>query len=531
MRISNPKLFAMTALLGLALGLVTKTRHTSAQEESPTPQLAAIDAYIESEMARARIPGLALAIVRGDEVLHVRGFGVADPSGRPVSAHTPFIIGSNSKSFTALAIMQLVEAGQIDLDAPAQRYLPWFRVADAKATAQITVRHLLHHTSGIPTAAGQAFAGDDDNGDRALERHVRALGTMELTQPVGQVYQYSNANYNVLGLLVQEVSGRSYESYLRTHIFAPLEMEDAFASEEEAQQHGLATGYQRWFGFPRPARAPYNRGDLPSGFLIASAQDMAHYLIANLNEGRCGQATVLSPEGMVTLHRPAAEIRSAGKARPAAAYGMGWSVSDFDGNPVVLHSGATDNFRSHMVLLPEQEWGFAILMNVNDAVRSQRLDGLRTGVAHLLLGQQPPPVPPNWPGLLATVALPVILVLEVVGLGRSVATLRRWQRYPERRPGGIAALLRHSGLPWALHLLSALVLLIGLPRVVQLSLRLLTAVQPDLAWTAIAGGVIGLLAALLRTASGLLALRGQTTAKQFIPGAGSRDGEHRQLPA
>ena len=217
------------------------------------PDLAAIDAYIESEMARARIPGLALAIVSGDEMLHVRGFGVADPAGRVVSGETPFIIGSNSKSFTALAIMQLVEAGRIDLDAPVHRYLPWFRVADAEASRQITVRHLLHHTSGIPTAAGQALAGDDDNSDQALERHVRALRTVELTQPVGHLYQYSNANYNVLGLLVQAVSGLSYENYVRTHIFAPLEMSDSFASEEEALQHGLATGYQRWFGFPRPA--------------------------------------------------------------------------------------------------------------------------------------------------------------------------------------------------------------------------------------------------------------------------------------
>jgi len=97
----------------------------------------AIDEYVESKMRRARIPGLALAIVKDDEIVYLKGYGQADPSGRPVTPQTPFIIGSVTKSFTALAAMQLVEAGKIELDAPVQKYLPWFRVADANASAQI----------------------------------------------------------------------------------------------------------------------------------------------------------------------------------------------------------------------------------------------------------------------------------------------------------------------------------------------------------------------------------------------------------
>ena len=98
----------------------------------------------------ARIPGLALAIVRGDQIVYLKGYGRADASGRPVTPQTPFLIGSITKSFTALAVMQLVEAGTVDLDAPVQRYIPWFRVADPRASAQITVRHLLTMTSGLP---------------------------------------------------------------------------------------------------------------------------------------------------------------------------------------------------------------------------------------------------------------------------------------------------------------------------------------------------------------------------------------------
>src|SRR5829696_2650954 len=108
----------------------------------------AIDRFVQTEMSAIGRPGLALGITHGDRVVHLRGFGIADLSGRPVTPQTPFVIGSVTKSFTALAVMQLVEADLLDLDAPVQRYLPWFRVADPEASKQITLRHLLHHVSG-----------------------------------------------------------------------------------------------------------------------------------------------------------------------------------------------------------------------------------------------------------------------------------------------------------------------------------------------------------------------------------------------
>src|SRR5919107_4440201 len=113
-------------------------------EASPAdPDFAAIDAYIQEEMRDVHIPGLALGIVHGDEVVHLKSFGEADPSGRAVTPQTPFILASSSKSFTALAIMQLSEAGKVDLDAPVKRYVPWFRVAVKAASNRITVRNLL----------------------------------------------------------------------------------------------------------------------------------------------------------------------------------------------------------------------------------------------------------------------------------------------------------------------------------------------------------------------------------------------------
>ena len=121
--------------------------------------MTAIDAYVEEQMHRLNIPGVSLAIVEGDQIVHLRGFGQARPGGEAPTPQTPFFIGSLTKSFTALAVMQLVEAGKIELDAPVQRYLPWFRVADPQASAQMTVRHLLNQTSGLPMLPGMADLG------------------------------------------------------------------------------------------------------------------------------------------------------------------------------------------------------------------------------------------------------------------------------------------------------------------------------------------------------------------------------------
>ena len=224
-----------------------------------------------------------------------------------VTPLTPFIIGSMSKSFTSLAVMQLVEAGTVELDTPVQRYLPWFRVADPTASVRITVRQLLNQTSGIPANSEHELKeGFLSTGNETLEQYVRSLKTFVLDRPVGASFEYANTNYSVLGLIVQTVSGQSYETYMQQHIFALLQMSHSFASKQDARRDGLAQGYQLWFGFPVPTALPYLRDLLPAGYLISTAEDMAHYLIAQMNGGRFENTAVLSPAGIATLHAPAA---------------------------------------------------------------------------------------------------------------------------------------------------------------------------------------------------------------------------------
>ena len=242
-----------------------------------------IDAYIKEQMHRLNIPGVSLAIVEGGKIVHLRGFGKARPGGEAPTPQTPFFIGSLTKSLTALAVMQLVEAGKVELDAPVQRYLPWFRVADPQASAEMTVRHLLNQTSGLPMMLGMADLANLDSRPDAAERQMRALSTLKLTRPVGSRFEYTNANYNVLGLIIETASGESYSDYVQRHIFDPLDMSHTFTSKAEAKQNGLAMGHRYWFGHPFPAaNLSMPPASLPSGQLISSAEDMAHYLIAQL---------------------------------------------------------------------------------------------------------------------------------------------------------------------------------------------------------------------------------------------------------
>jgi CubicO group peptidase (beta-lactamase class C family) len=286
-----PTLLVCT-VLALILRLLAKP--VSANPVSSNASYAAIDTYIEQQMRRLNIPGLALAIVEGDQIVYQRGFGQARPGGDAPAPQTPFVLGSTTKSFTALAVMQLVEAGKVELDAPVQRYLPWFRVADAQAAAQITVRHLVHQTSGLPGLPGMITMADLDQSPDAAERQARSLSTLKLTRPVGAAFEYSNLNYNLLGLIVEAASGESYPAYVQAHIFAPLHMSHSYTAQALAQQNGLAVGHRYWFATPvAVTNLAIPRGSLAAGGLISSAEDMAHYLIAQLNGGRYGEAQIL----------------------------------------------------------------------------------------------------------------------------------------------------------------------------------------------------------------------------------------------
>ena len=384
---------------------------------------AAVDAYVTSEMKAVRAPGLSLAIVHGDQIVHRSSFGIADPQRHPVTSETPFILGSLSKSFTALAIMQQVDQGRVVLDAPVQRYLTWFAVRDRVASTRITVRHLLNHTSGLPKSAGLQLIRSAEAATRTDE--ARLVTGVRLHNAPGAAFEYSNANYWLLGLVLEAVTGTSYETYVQAHVFSPLGMAHTYTDEGKAERHGLAQGYQVWFGFPRAEELPYYWREMAVGYLISDANDMARYLLAHMNGGSDGGPVVISAQGLAELHTPPA----------GSPYAMGWLTDSVAGTAVLWHAGAVANYHGDMLIVPSARWGVVLLSNVNNFVLEGQLSAAAKGVASLLLGFEPPQ--PRWMRFRSIYAL--IAALGVLWLAwriKQVATLVRWRKLPASRLAG-----------------------------------------------------------------------------------------------
>jgi CubicO group peptidase (beta-lactamase class C family) len=464
------------------------------------PNIASIDAFVSSKIQANRIPGLSLGIVHGTQIVHLQGFGAADATGRMVTPQTPFILGSTSKSFTALAVMQLVAAGRVELDAPVQHYLPWFQVADPASSARITVRQLLNQTSGIPAnSENEQKEGFQSTGNETLEQYVRGLKTLVLDRPVGVSFEYANTNYSVLGLIVQMVSGQSYETYIQQHIFAPLQMSHSFASEQDARRDGLAQGHQLWFGFPFPTAQPYPRDMVPAGLLISTAEDMAHYLIAQINGGQFEHTAVLSQAGIAALHAPATV------ASPGTSYGMGWYNGPINGVPTIWHEGSTLNFTSYMILVPQSQWGIVVLSNEGGLPTelTSSVENIAAGVMTLLVDRKLPPAGPSVGTLYLIVDGLIVLIsalaiLSALRLPRWYEQFgRRWRQTGRWKRGFTIGRLGLR-LVWELILPA---LFLGLPLLIgYLTWRTLKLTAPDIVWWLLVICTLMFITAIIRLA-------------------------------
>ena len=221
---------------------------------------ARMDAYLAANFPRAGAPGLAVAVVDAGGVRYLRTFGDCP------DADAPFVVGSLSKSFTAVAVMQLVEQGAVDLDAPASRYAPGYDVPD-----EVTVRSLLNQTSGFGAYDSLAEAADGELGE--------TFGA----------FSYANANYDLLGRVVEGASGEDYACYLDEHVLEPLGMASTTADPARAEALGMVPGHRDWFGLPVPKGAFYSIVKLP----VDDAEKFAQWLLEEFDYN--GQTVMLAP--------------------------------------------------------------------------------------------------------------------------------------------------------------------------------------------------------------------------------------------
>lgn len=318
---------------------------------------------VQKLMKEGDIPGLSLVIIRPDQPDFIEGFGYANLEKKvPVTPDTLFEIGSCSKSFTALAALKLEAEGLLNLDNSVSSYLPWFNVTYEGKKVEITLRQALHHTSGIPFNSIESIPmGADAN---ALEQTVRNIVGIELYALPGKQYQYATVNYDIVGLIIQQASGMSYEEYMEKQIFQPLGLSDTTVGMDRVDPEDSgkkSTGYKIGFFEPRIYDAPPYRGNSPAGYIVTNARDVARWLRLQLRLVE----SPLSPLIQESHQRDELVPPIIGRnASDISVYTMGWQLS-LSGDGEIRHGGENPNYTTFMAFRPKGKIGVAVLANSN----------------------------------------------------------------------------------------------------------------------------------------------------------------------
>ncbi|MFJ8744192.1 serine hydrolase domain-containing protein [Embleya sp. NPDC127516] len=331
----------------------------SPAESMPTPE------YLEARLAelaeQAGIPGASIAVRVGDRTV-AAAVGVLDTEfDHPATTDSLFQVGSITKVWTTTLVMQLVDEGLIDLDAPVRTYLPDLRLVDEDASALVTIRHLLCHTGGFE---GELY-DDFGPGHDALELMTAGLATRgEQLFPPGSTFSYCNSGFDLLGRVVEVLTGRTWETALRERIVAPLGLAHVANDAAESILHRTAIGHLG--GADGPVKAPIHhmsRAGGPSGGMLAmSASDLLEFAAAHVRRGLLPDGTrLLSEASALAMREPQVEI--IGDGRLGRSWGLGWNLYDWPGEAVIGHDGGTIGHSAMLRVVPSREFSIALLTN------------------------------------------------------------------------------------------------------------------------------------------------------------------------
>ncbi|MDF2629450.1 MAG: beta-lactamase [Symbiobacteriaceae bacterium] len=319
-------------------------------------------------MGRTKLSSVTIALVEGDQVIYQRGFGLANrEKGIPASPRSNYCIGSVTKSFTSLAIMQLQEQGLLSVDDPVERFLP-LRVRPFGE--DIRIRHLMSHTSGLPALAYLENVLRYHHG--AFDRYLPMGGVDDMLSFVngaddwveakpGERWFYLNEGYVLLGAIIEKVSGIKYADYIQEKILRPLDMIRSFHQREMAKQDlDMAVPYALDNGKHVASDYPWGQAE-PDGGLISNVQDMARYVQMYLSGGK----GIVSQASLDAMAAPAVRTppEDVATGEPASYYGFGLGTSDFYGRRLVGHTGMMYVATAAMRFLPEQKIGAVVLAN------------------------------------------------------------------------------------------------------------------------------------------------------------------------
>ncbi len=322
-----------------------------------------IENYILGQMKKAKIPGLSVIIMEGDNKVYKKCFGYADiKSKTPVTPDTLFELGSNTKAFTGLGILLLKSRGLIDLDDPVDKYLPWFWMEYEGEKVSITIEQVLHQTSGIPfETTGYVPVSDDPvNG---IENTVRMLVGRELENYPGEEALYATVNYDILGLIIQKVSGQTYENFMKNDVISQLGLMNTYIAKEDVDMDKMAKGYKIGFNRALEYNPPFYRGNTPAGYMRSNINDMETWLRIQL-----GMNTV--PEVFRKLieesHIPDRTVNPfISYDNTYGSYAAGWDLIQSGKKGEYFHAGSNPTFSSSISFRPEEKLGVVVLSNLN----------------------------------------------------------------------------------------------------------------------------------------------------------------------
>ncbi len=320
---------------------------------------------INNTMQEWKVPGLAIAIVKDNQIIFCEGFGLRDvEKGLKVTPQTLFAIGSCTKAFTTMAMSILVERGKLDWDKSVRNYLPSFKLFDSYVSEHMTPRDLVTHRSGL---AGHDFMwhGTPFTRQELFER----LQYLEANYELRTSFQYQNLMYMTAGYLAGEISGSSWEKFVQQEIFNPLDMRESNFSvtrSQEAEDFALPYFEEK---NDEVTEIPFCNLDAigPAGSINSNVTDMAKWVLLNLNQGKYDDKQIISPATLNQLHTPQFVIPEPLKYPEIlhSSYGLGWFINAYRGHNLVHHGGNIDGFSALTTLLPQDNIGMVILTNLN----------------------------------------------------------------------------------------------------------------------------------------------------------------------
>lgn len=357
--------FAQLVVAGFALSIVVSAQGVRTISDSEPWVLSRL---AEDARVALGVPGLSIAVSSGDTVTWAQGFGLADiEQSVPVRADTVFRLASISKPITAVAVMQLVERGLVNLEDPVQRYVPSF---PRKLQGEVRVRHLLTHTSGIRHYRGNEFASSTPF--PTIDRALSVFKDDPLEFAPGERYLYTTYGYTLLAGVVESASGRTFEDYVRANVFTPAGMTSTLLEHPQEIVRGRARHYVRGAAPISIINAPYVDLSVKwaGGGMIATAVDIARFDLA-LNQGR-----LLRPETLERMYT-SARLNNGN----ITGYGLGWMVSVEQGRLLVAHSGGAMGGTTYVLRDPRAKVAAVVLANLDNVPRLRELAGQMMALA------------------------------------------------------------------------------------------------------------------------------------------------------